>query len=47
MKKIVFLPIETESRELDKKVNVLNEINSKDMNLNFITKDLFFLSSEK
>ena len=33
--------------QIDKKVNVLNEINSKDMNLNFITKDLFFLSSEK
>ena len=33
--------------QIDKKVNVLNEINSKDMNLDFITKDLFFLSSEK
>jgi hypothetical protein len=35
------------NEQIDIKVNVLNEITSKDMNLNFITKDLFFLSSEK
>ena len=34
-------------KEVEKKVSVLNEINSTDMNLNFISKDLFFLSSDK
>ena len=33
-------------KEVEKKVSVLNEINSTDMNLNFISKDLFFLSSK-
>jgi|TARA_B110000263_G_scaffold227748_1_gene220321 hypothetical protein len=85
MKKIVFLPIETEARELDAKLvlaskvvnkdvtclvgqhNALNslvdlfkhggtyvgknifldEMKSTDINLNFINKGLFILSSEK
>ena len=33
--------------QIEIKVNILNEIDSKDMDLNFITKDLFLLSSEK
>jgi hypothetical protein len=34
-------------KEIDKKISFLNEINSTDINLNFINKDLFILSSEK
>ncbi len=34
-------------KEIDKKVSFLNEINSKDIDFNYISKDLFILSSER